>query len=284
MHCNKLYPIRIPKKRSNRLIFRNKYATLTSKTEVIFVIFEQEVIAFEIQAVFSLDQTNSKTWNENRPHDALSFRFEADTFIETDTQHLELTSNHICYVPAHVDYIRTAKRDKLIVIDFKTFYGQATEIETFQPENARKYAELFRQILQCWQEKKGAYKYEASAILNRIFAQLHQDACSINHKTTKIAPSLSYIENNYLKKDFSLQEAAKKSQISETYFRKLFKEEIGISPKKYVISQRIAYAAYLIKTGYFTLQEISEQCGYEDYKHFSTEFKKIEGISPSQYR
>ena len=247
------------------------------------MIFEQELIAFEIQAVFSLDQVNSKTWNADRPHDALSFRFDADTLMETDTQQLELSANHICYVPAHIDYMRTAKRDKLIVVDFRTFRGQAKEIEVFCPEYPRKYAELFRQILQCWEGKKGAYKYEASAILNRIFAELHQDTCSIGSKETKIGSSLSYIEENYLKKDFSLQEAAKRSQISETYFRKLFKKEKGISPKKYVIQKRITHACYLIRTGYFTLQEIADRCGYEDYKHFSTEFKKMEGVSPSQY-
>ena len=247
------------------------------------MIFEQESIAFEIQAVFSLDQVNSKTWNEKRSHDALSFRFEADALMETGTQQLELAANYICYVPAYVDYMRTAKRDKLIVIDFKTFHGQAQDIEVFLPENPRKYAELFRQILHCWEEKKGAYKHEASAILNRIFAEIYQDNCSTGSRETKISPSLFYIEENYLKKDFSLQKAAERSQISETYFRKLFKEKMGISPKKYVIMQRITHATYLIGTGYFTLQEIADRCGYEDYKHFSTEFKKLKGVSPSQY-
>ena len=247
------------------------------------MIFEQEAIAFQIQSVFSLDQVNSKTWNENRPHDALSFRYEADTVIETESQQLNLSENCICYVPAYVDYTWTAKRDKLIVIDFKVFHSQAKDIEVFLPENPRKYAELFRQILQCWEEKRGAYRYEASAILNRIFGELHQDTCAVNSRETKIGPSLFYIEENYLKKEFSLQEAARRSQISETYFRKLFKEEMGISPKKYVIRQRITYAAYLISTGYFTLQEVADRCGYEDYKHFSTEFKKIKGVSPSQY-
>ena len=85
------------------------------------------------------------------------------------------------------------------------------------------------------------------------------------------------------KKDFSLQIAAKKSFISEPYFRKLFNKEFGISPKKYVIEHRIKYAASLIIAGYFSLQEISQMCGYDDYKHFSSAFKKIMNVSPSKY-
>ncbi|MBQ8525694.1 MAG: helix-turn-helix transcriptional regulator [Clostridia bacterium] len=56
-----------------------------------------------------------------------------------------------------------------------------------------------------------------------------------------------------------------------------------MSPKQYVINHRIKYAASLIITGYYTLQEISELCGYSDYKYFSLEFKKVIGVSPSKY-
>ena len=70
---------------------------------------------------------------------------------------------------------------------------------------------------------------------------------------------------------------------SDERFAKLFKKEFGISPKQYVINKRIKYASSLIIAGYHTLSEISSLCGYNDYKHFSVEFKKIVGVSPSKY-
>ena len=85
------------------------------------------------------------------------------------------------------------------------------------------------------------------------------------------------------RKDFSLTEAAKKSMMSDTYFRKLFNKEFNMSPKKYVITKRMEYASSLIMSKYYGLQEIADMCGYADYKHFSVEFKKHFLISPSHY-
>ena len=71
--------------------------------------------------------------------------------------------------------------------------------------------------------------------------------------------------------------------MSEVYFRKLFKEEYGVSPQKYIIDLRIQNAVGLISTGYYSLKEVAYMSGYSDYKYFSVEFKKKMGISPSEY-
>lgn len=89
--------------------------------------------------------------------------------------------------------------------------------------------------------------------------------------------------NNYKKSDLSIKEIADKSFMSEVYFRRLFKEEYGISLQKYIINLRIQNALGLISTGYYSLKEIAYISGYNDYKYFSVEFKKNMGVSPSEY-
>ena len=88
---------------------------------------------------------------------------------------------------------------------------------------------------------------------------------------------------NYKKSDLSIKEIADKSFMSEVYFRKLFKEEYGVSPQKYIVSLRIQNAEGLISTGYYSLKEVAYLSGYTDYKYFSVEFKKNVGVSPSKY-
>lgn len=248
------------------------------------MIFEQEAIDFQVLDVLYLNQGYTKKYNFNRNFDALSFRLEADTVIEYKNKHLEFTDNSIGFFPSDVDYTRITNRDRMIVIHFKAFNYHSNEIEIFNPTDSDKYSTLFAEILDCWDKKDTAYRYEAAAVLNRIFAELHKDNKRNYAYNSKISPSIAYIEDNCLKKSFSLHTAAEKSFISDTYFRKLFNQQFGISPKQYIINRRMRYAESLIIAGYHSLQEICELCGYDDYKHFSVEFKKITGVSPSRYK
>ena len=247
------------------------------------MIFEQEAIGFQILDVLSFDQGYTKKYSIKRNFDALSFRYEADTVIEYNGKQLQFTDNSVGFFPSNVDYTRTTNRDKMIVVHFKAYHYHANEIESFFPVDHEKYRTLFEEILNCWNKKNPAYKHEASSWLNLIFAELYKDNKKTYEFHSKIHASIIYIEENCLKKEFSLQTAAKKSFISEPYFRKLFKKEFNLSPKQYVINRRIKHAASLIIAGYYTLREISELCGYSDYKHFSVEFKRVIGVSPSKY-
>ena len=247
------------------------------------MIFEQETIVFQVLDVLSFDQGYTKKYNFKRNFDALSYRYEADTVIEHKGNQLKFTDNSIGFFPSDVDYTRISNKDKMIVVHFKIFNYHTNKIESFFPVDYKKYRSLFEKMLDCWNKKDISYKHEVASILNLIFSELYKDNKKTYEYNSKIASSIKYIEDHYLKKDFSLQTAAEKSYISDTYFRKLFKQEFGISPKQYVINHRIKYATSLIIAGYYTLQEISELCGYSDYKHFSVEFKKIIGVSPSKY-
>lgn len=247
------------------------------------MIFEQETIGFQILDVLFFDQGYTKKYNFKRNFDALSYRYEADTIIEYKGKQLKFTDNSIGFFPSDVDYTRITNKDKMIVVHFKAFNYHTNEIASFSPSDYKKYRFLFEKILDCWNKKDVSYKHEAASLLNLIFSEFYKDNKKTHEYNSKITSSIKYIEDNCLKRDFSLQIAAEKSYISDTYFRKLFKQEFGISPKRYVINSRIKHAASLIIAGYYTLQEISELCGYNDYKHFSIEFKKVIGASPSKY-
>ena len=245
--------------------------------------FKKEKISFNILDVLYLCQDNVNIYNSGRNFHALSFRFAADTVLCTEKNEYYLRDNFVSYFPARLDYHRISKRDEMIVVHFETTNHTSKAIEYFEAKDPCVLSELFKEILRRWNEKEIGYEYKCSALLYEILAECYAENYNKKTITSKIQASVDYINQNYKNSSLSIREAADKSFMSEVYFRKLFKEEYGISPQKYIISLRIQNAAGLILSGYYSLKEIAYMSGYTDCKYFSTEFKKRLGVSPSQY-
>lgn len=245
--------------------------------------FENEVLSFHILDVIELKQKKIHKFNKGRNFHALSFRYHAETVLKTNTAEYRMGDYYVCYVPARLDYTRSSETDELIVVHFDTINYNARHIECFLPQDPHIFIEKFRQILDCWNKKEIGYRYKCSAILYNIFAECYIQNYKSETQKSKIGQSVEYILKHYKKNDLSIREIAKRSFMSEVYFRKLFKEAYGVSPQKYIINLRIQNAAGLIATGYYTLKDVAYMSGYNDYKYFSVEFKKIMGVSPSEY-
>lgn len=77
---------------------------------------------------------------------------------------------------------------------------------------------------------------------------------------------------------------AAKCNMSEVYFRKLFTEHFGTSPKQYIIDLRIQKAKQLLAEGVLNISLIAERCGFANPYHFYHIFKQHVGITPSRFR
>jgi len=247
------------------------------------VFFEKDLLSFNILDVLELKQQNINMFNSGRNFNALSFRFRSDAVLITQTERHSMKDNYVSYFPARLDYTRAATVDEMIVVHFDTINYNTKNIEYFIPNDPTVLSELFREIFDIWNKKELGYKYKCSAILCKIFAECYTQNYVSKSKNPKIQNSVEYLLKNYKKSDLSIKEIADKSFMSEVYFRKLFKEEYAISPQKYIIDLRIQNAIGLISTGYYSLKEVAYMSGYNDYKYFSVEFKKIVGVSPSEY-
>ena len=245
--------------------------------------FEKESIQFHILDVLELKQKNLSILNSERNFSALSFRYRSNAVIETENEQFLMGDHCVTYVPARLDYKRSASVDELIVIHLDTTNYSSRGIESFTPKDPRILSELFRKILTLWNKKELGYRHRCAALLCSILAECYTENFVPKVVHSKIRNSVDYILSNYKSSDLSIKEAAEQSFMSEVYFRKLFKKEYGISPCRYIINLRIQNAVGLISAGYYSLKEVAYLSGYNDYKYFSVEFKKAMGISPSEY-
>lgn len=72
--------------------------------------------------------------------------------------------------------------------------------------------------------------------------------------------------------------------ISESHFRRIFKQEVGMKPMEYLNTCRIEAAKRLLRDGQSRIQDVYERVGFSTSQYFSTVFKKITGVSPWQYQ
>lgn len=92
----------------------------------------------------------------------------------------------------------------------------------------------------------------------------------------------NYIQD-HLDSNIKAADLAKLTNFSEAYFSIYFKSKTGETFRDYILNTRIAYAKKLLSEGTHNVSEIATLTGYQDYRSFSRAFKKVTGVSPSEY-
>lgn len=93
----------------------------------------------------------------------------------------------------------------------------------------------------------------------------------------------NYIDQNY-HNNIDIQSIADQLNINRSYLSVLFKKNIGLSPKKYMMDVRMKRASQLLFATKMTINEIAFSVGYNDQVTFSKAFKNYFLLTPSQYR
>lgn len=91
-----------------------------------------------------------------------------------------------------------------------------------------------------------------------------------------------YIQNN-ITENIDFDKLIENSSLSPTHFRRLFKKNVGYSPRDYYNYIKIKQAKEMLKTGVFTVSEIADELGYSSVYYFSATFKKYYNVSPNNY-
>ena len=83
---------------------------------------------------------------------------------------------------------------------------------------------------------------------------------------------------------FTIPELAEKTGYSADHFVRVFRGLTGVSPKEFIIRQRIDRALALLRESSHTVTQIATQLGYDDLAFFSRQFKERIGVSPDHFR
>ena len=102
-----------------------------------------------------------------------------------------------------------------------------------------------------------------------------------NNRPKEIEKALCYMEE-HLNEDISRDEVAAHVHLSNSYFSRLFKSEMGVGFGEYLLKMRMDTARKLL-AGDKKVREVAEAVGFRDVKYFSVVFYKKVGCLPSDY-
>ncbi|WP_261381474.1 response regulator transcription factor [Paenibacillus cremeus] len=124
---------------------------------------------------------------------------------------------------------------------------------------------------------------KAKEYLLRLASGMQQPSDEDDPDRSLLQTARQYIDENY-NYDLNLTMLAERFNYHPSYFSELFKAKVGKTFIQYLTEVRMAKAVRLLEDTSLNLWDIAELTGFSNASYFSSKFKKMYGVTPSEYR
>lgn len=153
--------------------------------------------------------------------------------------------------------------------------------------------DLFHRIRKTFETPPRYLKLTVKILMETLFVtilnnyDLHTEAEPVYELTRQdifnIDEVLKYI-NNHLSDHLTLNELSEIACLSPAYFSSIFRRYSGTTLFQHITAKRIDLANNLIASGNLSFSEIARQCGFNSSTSFNKAFKRVNGVTPSEFR
>lgn len=167
--------------------------------------------------------------------------------------------------------------------------GEALTVTTFEHDNG-KIDETISSIFSIQKEPTALYEFQVITLLFTIFEHMLSNGLISKNSLSKkylrqaaiVSNLMHWIDDKYTDV-ITLSMLAEKSQLSQNYICKIFKEYAGKTPIEYVNEVRIRNICRELERGVGNVTEVATRNGYNDISYFCKVFKKYMGISAKKF-
>lgn len=167
--------------------------------------------------------------------------------------------------------------------------GFAPSRPIIRMEQLADFESFFSSVEQVLHEANAGASMEAEAYLRLVLAgylKLHAAEENLGKPvpagSQQVEKAVRWLTLQYTR-PVTIKEMAGALGYHRTYLSKLFKQEMGISPRQFLLKIRMERARTLLSEP-LTIEEIASSVGFSDPLYFSKQFKKWFGEAPSEYR
>ena len=102
-------------------------------------------------------------------------------------------------------------------------------------------------------------------------------------------PMLMYLEavdyiDAHPSEPIRISSLCERMHIVPDYLYKIFKRYSGLSTQEYIVTSKMNAAAALLTANEYSVADISDMVGYADQSQFTKAFRRVFGVTPSEYR
>lgn len=98
-----------------------------------------------------------------------------------------------------------------------------------------------------------------------------------------VKESVAYIDSRFYE-ELSLASLSGRFGVESSYYSRIFRQETGKNLMLYIAEKRMEKAKEYMRDFEINLTEVAFMVGYDDYTYFNRVFRKMEGMSPREYR
>lgn len=143
--------------------------------------------------------------------------------------------------------------------------------------------ELMKEINRNWNVRNNGYECLCNGLLLQLLYHI-MSGNHVNYSTRLIIQNIIQYINRNIQNVLSVNELASFADLSPDYLTALFKSYTGLTPARYINKCKIDTAKKLLLQGNLRIKEIALKVGFLDEFYFSRVFRKIEGMSPKEFR
>ena len=105
---------------------------------------------------------------------------------------------------------------------------------------------------------------------------------AVNQSNLLLTKLVTYMKDN-ISQNISIAKLVKFSNSNKTTITNIFNENFGMGAIEYFINLKVETAKQYLRENNYNITQISEILGYSNIHYFSRQFKKVTGMSPTQY-
>lgn len=216
---------------------------------------------------------------------------EGNGSLDYGNKKFSLSKNDAIFIDCDRKYSHTSDNWKIAWIHFngnsmKNIYNEYLNRNGKICFNSdKRYIDIIVNILNLANSNNYSKDLGINAKLSELLLMIMSDSVYSNstNRIYNINYIKEYIDEKYAS-EISLNNLSNKFYINKYYLTRLFKDSFGITIINYLNQVRVTKSKELLRYSDLSIEEIAVTIGFKDQNYFSRVFKKIDGISPREYK